>query len=76
MTIWIERSRPDPELVDLSVQASGYDADLLHDYDLDEAQTLEAVAVPLSLEAVRDVLDRRLARALARELQVPYESRN
>lgn len=76
VTLWIKRSLPEPQLVDIDASASGYDAELLNDYDIAEAGALEARAVPFSLETLLAVLDRDLARALARELDVPYEDRS
>lgn len=73
MTVWVQRSREEPTLADLSVVATGYDGTFRSDFEITEADGLAAAAVPFRLEALRGILNRDLARAIARDLDIPYD---
>ncbi len=73
MSIHIRPSMLDPELVDVELEAAGHGTQGLPGLPVPEAIGLHLLAVPFTLAALRSVLDRDLARGIARELNVPYE---
>lgn len=76
VTLWIKRSKLDPEQVAVEVSAAAYGPDLCNDYDIPEADGRDVGPEPFNLGLLHGMVDEELAAALADELGAPYRGRS